>query len=63
MKTGVYTATGAKATHICYCRLNDIVLLCGFLKRAETLKLQRLQGLQQIYRYGICIMLQYVVIS
>ena len=50
-------ATGAKATHICYCRLNDIVLLCGSLKRAETLKFQRLQGLQQIYRYGICTML------
>ena len=53
-----YKNRPAGAVQVCYCCLNDIVLLCGFLKRAETLKLQRLQGVQQIYRYGICTVLR-----
>lgn len=63
MKTGVNIKIDAGAGHICYCRLNDIVLLCGFLECAETLKFQRLQGVQQIYRCGICTMLRYAAIS
>ena len=58
MKTGVNTATGAKAVQVCYYCLNDIVLLCGFLECVKVLKFQRLQGVQQIYRYDICIMLR-----
>ena len=48
----------AGAVQVCYCCLNDIVLLCGFLECVKVLKLQRLQGLQQIYRCGICTILR-----
>lgn len=63
MKAGANIRTDAGAIHICSYRLNDIVLLCGFLECAETLKFQRLQGVQQLYRYGICTMLWYAAIS
>lgn len=42
MKTGARTATDAGAVQTCYHCLNDIVLLCGFLKCVKVLKFQRL---------------------